>query len=553
MKRLQVEAAGQRRAIEVGADAERRSLADLLRQHDLALNTRCGQRGLCDGCVVELVEGSLRRIDTDDPCRGNGQAVAVRGCEHRVAEAGAAATIRVPPRSLLAHRPSVIDQFKINVPWAHDPIEGPEGAALGAAIDLGTTTVALMLVDLTDGRVIGRAASFNKQMRHGDNVLTRINLCSTDPSAVDQLRSAVVEETIAPLLTEAMDNAGVADQPLRCLTVAGNSTMLHLLAGVDPSPMGVAPFTATFLEHRVMSCAQIGLETEATVAATGRGDRRDAPVHLLPGAAAYVGADLCAGIFSSGLVYDQGPCLLVDVGTNGEIIARHGDRLLGCATAAGPAFEGAGLACGIRAGDGAVSHLRFEGDPFRVEHETIGQTLPTGMCGTAYIDLMAGARRIDLLTATGRFNHDTIPVDHFVEHDEYGHGLRVAYGQGKRDIFVTEPDIASLLQAKAAIAAGILTLLDRLGLQPGDVVTLYLAGGFGMQMDVQSAIGCGLLPGFEPAQVQLVGNTSLAGAYLAMLDAGVIDELARVSKALEIIELNLDPNFEMRFVDMLCL
>jgi uncharacterized 2Fe-2S/4Fe-4S cluster protein (DUF4445 family) len=301
--------------------------------------------------------------------------------------------------------------------------------------------------------------------------------------------------------------------------------MLHLFAGVDPTPMGTYPFAPVFLKHRVEQLPALGR----------------ASLHLAPSAAAYIGADLTAGIVASGLAYDDGPSLLVDVGTNGEIILKHGDRLLGCATAAGPAFEGAGLTNGIRATTGAIEKIRLSGAPLKVQADVIGNGTPIGVCGSAYVDFLAEGRRAGLLTERGRFR------------DGFGSSLRVGLGPGKQEIVITETDTAHLLQSKAAIGAGIQTLLAHAGLTPARVKKVYMAGGFGLHIRIPNAIACGLLPGFAPAQVVVVGNTSLAGAYLTLLDCGALDEVARISKRLDVVELNLDPEFETRYIDNLVL
>ena len=189
-------------------------------------------------------------------------------------------------------------------------------------------------------------------------------------------------------------------------------------------------------------------------------------------------------------------------------------------------------------------------EPFTVETEVIGGVKPTGLCGSAYVDFLAQAQKAGLITSTGRFQSG-VADDRIARLPSCVQAFRIAYGHGKESIVISESDIASLLQAKAAIAAGILTLLRRIGMPPGQIKTLYLAGGFGMHMDIANAIGCGLLPGFRAEQVQLVGNTSLAGAYLALLDSGVMDEVARIAKRIEIVELNLDPEFEMCYIDQL--
>ncbi len=553
-------------------------LSDLLRRKHFPLNTRCGQRGLCDGCIIELLTGSLTNMATGETVTGTGQAL--RGCEYRLAHDGPV-TVRIPARSLLAYEPQVVSEFKTNVPRAHDPLwqqvtipangltgiqrrrpvrlapdlpvgriatleyrddhwlvtgasATPDARPLGVAVDIGTTTVALLICDLRDGKVLGGAANFNRQMHLGDDVLTRINLCSTDPTQLKHLQDLIVEETLKPLLNEALSKAGATLAQVRCMTVAANTTMLHLFAGVDPSSMGLAPFTATFLEHRLAAIPGWSFI-----------------IHLLPSAAAYVGADLTAGAFATGLVYDEGPALLVDVGTNGEIILKRGNNLSGCATAAGPAFEGAGMTNGVRATAGAIAHIKLNPNPFSVALEKIGQGMPIGLCGTAYVDFLAEGRATGFLNERGRFENAF--TEQTMPWKDYGRALRVATGSGKTDIVVTETDIAGLMQAKAAIAAGILTLLERAGLKPAQIKKLYLAGGFGLHLDRENAIACGLLPGFVPEQIEVVGNTSLAGAYLALLDCGALDEIARAAKKMDVVELNLDAGFEDRYIEQLSL
>ncbi len=589
---LDVESPRGPQTIRVAQGRERR-LTDLLRRENLPLNTRCGQRGLCDGCIVELLAGTVVHASTGQPLPAAPEPQSIRGCEYHLGDSDV--RLRIPVRSLLAYEPQVVSEFRLNVPRAHDPVwqiievpaDGPIEAAiarqtkrrrpiriaggsgvpaatgpsfatleyrddhwlvthlrpkkpdcaLGGAIDIGTTTVVVLLVDLCTGAILARASDFNKQMHLGDDVATRIGLCAT-PGMLRQLQEAIIQQTIRPLLDACLRQAGATEGRVACLSVTANTTMLHLFAGVDPSPMGYYPFTPGFLNHRIIQLPEFG----------------DATIHLLPSAAAYIGSDLTAGVLSSGLAYDDGPSLLVDVGTNGEIILKTPNHVLGCATAAGPAFEGAGLTNGIRAGQGAVETIRMTNSPFNVQAKVIGQTKPIGICGSAYVDFLAEGRRAGILTPTGRFHHAALRgAGDALQKMEDGWALRVARGQGQHDILISETDVAHLLQAKGAIGAGILTLLERSHLTPARIQKLYLAGGFGMHIDIPNAIACGLLPGFKPEQIEVVGNTSLAGAYLGLLDCGALDEIARLAKGIEMVELNLDPGFEDRYIEQLSL
>lgn len=631
--RLNVHAPHETIVIEVDPEASGQRLSEWLRHADLPLNTRCGQRGLCDGCLVELVSGPLIRADSGQVLEAADQPMLVQGCQCCPIP-GADTTIHVPGRSLLAHRPQVVSSFRIAVCRAHDPLwqrvtldaeplaaasdpvslaceamchqrgcnpdeapmlAEPELAAwlaversihplvlehrgehwvlgpdpdpsdtegFGAAIDVGTTTVVAMLVDLSNGQIRGTASALNGQARLGDNVLTRINQCLQKPEMIRRLQHAVCRNTMRPLLMQLLTESGIAIEQLKTLVIAGNTTMLHLVAGVDPSPLGTAPFTPAFIDHRVLAARSLSLlpttgqpASSDAQAVPGRPQDvspHDPTVHLLPGAAAYLGADVIAGVLSTGMAYRDQPCLLVDVGTNGEIILKHGERILGCATAAGPAFEGAGLTSGVRAGDGAISHIRLDGQNAEPEIEVIGHRPPIGVCGTGYVDFIAEGRASGLIGPRGRFS------DRFDQHPrlsrrEHYRRYEIARLADGKPIEITEADIASLLQAKAAIAAGIVCLLRRAGLRPEEVATLYLAGGFGFHMNIDRVLRCGLLPGFSSEQITLVGNSSLAGAVMALMDSGVLEEMKQVAERLEIVELNLEPDFESVYIDQLSL
>jgi len=241
------------------------------------------------------------------------------------------------------------------------------------------------------------------------------------------------------------------------------------------------------------------------------------------------------------------------VGTNGEIVAKMGDRLIGCATAAGPAFEGAGLSCGVRGVRGAIERVRLAVDPFAVECEVIGGgARPLGLCGSAYVDLLWEGRRTGILGSNGRFTPEfAARAGDAIAADKWGRKLRLEARGASGPISISEVDVARLLQAKAAIAAGITTLLGLLDTTPAAVKTVYLAGGFGLHLSLEHAIGCGLLPGFAEAQVCVVGNTSLGGAFLMLNDRSLLEEAKLACARMVAVELNLQPGFEDAYIDHL--
>jgi uncharacterized 2Fe-2S/4Fe-4S cluster protein (DUF4445 family) len=513
---------GPARQLSVASHEHSLALSGVLAAHGFPLNTRCNGRGLCRGCKVE-VDG-----------------VAVRACAVPPADG---VTVRIPGRSRLEHRPQVNDSFRIEIPYARRPLFNPAPGLRDTAfaVDLGTTTVAVLLVDLTTGEVLARAGAFNEQIRFGDNVVTRIDAARA-PGALAAMQSAAAA-TVAALLRQAGDRAGRALSRLAGGVVAGNTTMLHLLVGADPAPLGVAPFTPRFLDARRVTAGELGLA----------GVEAGLPVRLLPGIAAYIGADITAGVCATGMRFDEQPSLLVDIGTNGEIVLQCGGRLTACATAAGPAFEGSGLRCGGRARAGAVSGIALALDPFRLEAATIGGVPPgraDAICGSAYIDFLAAGRRCGLLNEAGRFAAEVwrqIPDDRRLEVDG-GKALRVA-----GEACISEADVAVLLPAKAAVGAGIETLLSATGIKAGEIARVYLAGGFGLHLDAGHAIAVGLLPGFRAEQVRAVGNTALAGALLALTDRTALEEMEAWRGGVAVLELNLQEGFEDCFVDHLSL
>ncbi|MFT3870740.1 MAG: ASKHA domain-containing protein [Nibricoccus sp.] len=514
------------------ADADRPVLSDVLAAHGMPLNTRCGKQGWCHGCLVELVRSGITGEETLQP---------VKSCEIKL-EANDDLLVRVPDHARLEAEPQVGDSFEINMPVVLDPPWElfEKGRNLALAVDVGTTTVAVALVDLLRGEVLARAGDFNAQIRFGDNVITRI-VAAGIPGAREQMQRAVLLETIAPLVAEVCREASRSiDQIAGCM-VAGNTTMLHLLAGEDPEGLGVVPFTPKFIASRSLHTTELGL-------------RGDCPVVLLPGFSAYVGADLSAGVYATGMFCDEKPSLLVDIGTNGEIVLYAGGRLFGCATAAGPAFEGAGLLAGTRAQTGAISHVTISrGEEFVFDFETIGggkaEDAP-GLCGTAYVDFLAQGRASGLLLANGRFDATTwsqLPKNKCTA-TPGGRTFKLA-----GDLCINEADVAALLQAKAAIGAGIETLLKAAGLAAKDVGRLYLAGGFGLFIDVDHAIAIGLLPGFTREQIKVVGNTSLGGAILAALDKNALVQMEKLRINAVILELNEQGGFENCYLDHLSL
>jgi uncharacterized 2Fe-2S/4Fe-4S cluster protein (DUF4445 family) len=508
-----------------------RPLSAVLARTGFVLNTRCGQKGLCRGCEVRLANGELAKSCQIPASRVLGEVV------------------EIPEKSLIQGSLSVAIDFQPHCAYELRPLFKPEGPRnLGLCIDIGTTTVVAALVDLIDGKIMGRASGYNAQVRMGEDVLTRIDACTRSKEAVSEGQRLLLDETLSVLWEDLMQETGCGGERLAGAVVAGNTTMLHLLLGEDPSPMGKVPFTPVFtgaqkrVHHDLPWSKPVWQDAEAI------------PWYLLPGYAAYVGADIAAGWLASGMADRGGTQLLIDIGTNGEILLQHEGRLTGCATAAGPAFEGTQLSWGTRAITGAVSRLHGNLlDPGSVEVEYVNRRKPraAGFCGSAYIDFMALGATSGLLKPNARFDPEVARANGIsLSEGEYG----LTWLLNPKDPegpFISDADIAILLQAKAAIAAGTGVLMRQSGITHEQVDRVYLAGGFGLNLGIESAITCGLLAGFRKDQIEVVGNSSLGGAYVCLLDRERAVALEASARDVKIIELNEDPEFEDTYIDHL--
>jgi uncharacterized 2Fe-2S/4Fe-4S cluster protein (DUF4445 family) len=414
----------------------------------------------------------------------------------------------------------------------------------GAAFDIGTTTVVGSLVDLREGRELAVESAMNAQVRFGDDVLSRIQLAG-EPDGLEELRRAIVG-TVGEILERLCDQAAVARERIYEITFAGNTTMQHLLAGIDPSQLGHVPFVPAFGRSLMLPAAELGIAIHPRAAAV-----------IFPVIGGFVGGDTVAGMLATGLVDQAGPALMVDIGTNGEIILACDGRVWAASTAAGPAFEGARISCGMRATGGAVEKVVFDDD---CRYSVIGNAEPVGLCGSALVDLAAELLRSGIVSTVGRMlRPEDLPA-------ALAKALRrrVVLGPGGQPAFVlTEPrghdapgvtltqkDVRELQLAAGAIRAGIAILLKQCGLDAGDLQRVLIAGGFGSFIRRSNAQRIGLLPpGVDHRKILYVGNTSLAGAKWALVSTKArsrADELARLAKH---VELSRDGDFQTEFSD----
>ncbi len=416
------------------------------------------------------------------------------------------------------------------------------GRCFGAAIDVGTTTLAAVLVDLTDGSERAVASAVNPQVRFGDDVLSRIHHAGQFEDGIAQLQSCVLEAA-EDLLSRLCETAHVARPEVYQVVLAGNTTMQHLLCGLDVEPLGRVPFAPV---------TSAGLAVPAHQLKLGIHPRGRAA--LLPVIGGFVGGDTVAGMLATELDAAEGATLMIDIGTNGEIVLAANGELLAASAAAGPAFEGARISCGMRAAPGAIEKVLVDGD---VQLGVIGDLAPAGLCGSGLVDLVAGLLDAGIITPEGRLlpaneapQSLAQPLRDRLTGGPDGQPAVLLAGRGDRAIHLTQRDVRELQLAAGAIRAGVTLLLKQAGLTGEDLQRVLIAGGFGSFIRRNHAQRIGLLPAGVPHErIHYVGNASLAGARWVLLSARARERAEQIARGTRHVELSQDPAFQMEFAE----
>ena len=439
-------------------------------------------------------------------------------------------------------------RVKLSLAWIDGRLEllaaeswhdGGRDHCFGLAVDIGTTTVAVSLVDLTKGKITDTVSCYNQQIQQADDVAARIVYCGNG-DGLAHMQKLIVDQTINPLVRMLCQRHEIDPHHILRLTVSGNTVMWNLFLAVDPTPIGTVPFQPACRNPGTFRARDLGL-----------GIYPDAPVDVVPSISAYVGGDIVSDIETSHLAKTGKPSMLIDIGTNGEIAITDGKNVLVTACAAGPAFEGLRISHGMRASVGAIERITISAGGKKCHFKTIGGGPPVGICGSGLIDFLAEALKAGLVTNAGRYKRDMVeqcPRLRFVSGGQTMLEYVVADAGETEDavheITVTERDIETLLQAKGAIFAAFNILIKRVGLTFEQLDTVYLAGGFARYINLENAITIGLLPEIDPAKYVVIGNGSLAGAYLALIDRNVWTTFRTIIDQPKVVELNLDPNFQ---------
>ena len=411
----------------------------------------------------------------------------------------------------------------------------------GVAIDIGTTTVVCTLIDMLTGKELANASMINAQKHFGLDVLTRITYELEHPEdGVEKLQKAIVD-SINDMIADICGQAGIQKEDIYEISVGANCTMMHMLLGVDATPIGKAPYAPMFVRAKDIKAKEIGIQ-----AAEG------ARLYCLPSVSAYIGADIVAGAYVCQLKEEEGNVLFIDIGTNGEIVLSNKGRLLCCSCAAGPALEGMNISSGMRAAEGAIEDVEITEEGIKLK--VIGNEEPIGICGSGILAVVKELLRVGLVRKEGAF----IKLKQLDESD-YRYKMLQVNGM-KREFIMTEKpekllitqgDVRQVQLAKGAILSGFLALLNKAGIQMEDLDKVMIAGQFGAHLPAESLVGTGILPEEVKDKLVYVGNSSKTGAYMALMSAKVKREMEDLAGYMDYMELGATKGYERLFSDCL--
>ncbi len=416
---------------------------------------------------------------------------------------------------------------------------GPEDTAIvGCAIDIGTTTVTMVLTDLETGRLLAKGSSGNGQIRYGADVINRI-IEQSRSGGKKKLQDAIVKETLAPIIANLCKTAGISARSILRLSVGANTTMNHLLLGVDAQPVRMEPYIPSFFGWEGLLAGDLKLPANPL-----------APVLIAPNIGSYVGGDITAGTLASGIWDKDEMSLFIDLGTNGELVFGNRDFLMSCACSAGPAFEGGDISCGMRATDGAVEAVTIDKATMEPSLSVIGDAGQkcVGICGSGIIDIISELFRCSIINAKGLF----VREGHRVRRDAHGMGRYVLTfpeeSETGREVSINEVDIDNFIRAKGAIFSAIDTLLQSVDMTVDCIDKVYVAGGIGSGINMKNAVNIGMFPDVELEKFQYIGNSSLTGAYAMVISDEAVAKTAEVAANMTYLELSTYPGYMDSFV-----
>lgn len=408
----------------------------------------------------------------------------------------------------------------------------------GLAIDIGTTTVSAVLINMENGEILAKSSAGNGQIRFGADVINRI-VESQKPGGQQKLQDAVIKETINPMINEMCKSAKFPKNRIYRMCVASNTTMNHLFAGINSAPLRTEPYIPAFFKTNSLFASDVGIDIN-----------KDAHIIMAPNIGSYVGGDITAGTLVSQIWNRPEFSLFIDLGTNGELVFGNSDFMMSCACSAGPAFEGGDISCGMRATDGAIEACTIDKETMEPTYKIVGDpgTKPVGLCGSGIIDVISELYICGIINPKGKF----IREGKRIKHDKYGMGSYILAFEEEagsvKDVEITEVDIDNFIRAKGAIFSAIRTMLTSLDFDVSMIDDVYVAGGIGSGINMQNAVNIGMFPDIPIEKFHYIGNSSLTGAYLMLLSTPAEKKTYELAANMTYMELSTVPIYMDEFV-----
>ena len=509
---------------------ENESILDAMIRQGQYVSAVCGGRGTCGKCKIQLLKGKLditpqdmdifNKVELESGYRLSCKAYPKEDCILRliVGDESDFEAISSFQADSIKHSYNLVDK---STKEGSGKVSTLVDDSYAIGIDIGTTTIAVNLIGTVSHRIVKSFTTVNKQRIYGADVITRIK--ASNDGKKEQLKNIIRKDLLNGIRVVIEDSNIITDKITK-LAIAGNTTMVHLLMGYSCETLGVFPFTPVNIDMIELPFHELFASNYLNI-----------PVVLLPGISTYVGGDIVAGLLACGFDNKVNPCILIDLGTNGEMAIGNKERILVSSTAAGPAFEGGNISCGVGSIAGAICNISIVDK--KVEYQTIGDKTPIGICGTGVIEITSELRKEGLIDETGLFVADY-----------FDSGYEIALEKIENQIIFTQKDVREMQLAKAAIRAGIEILLRRYGISYDEIDTVYLAGGFGYKLNIEKAVHIGMLPNEFRGKIKAIGNSSLAGAIQYLTDEDA-DRIGKIRSIAEEINLSNDKDFNQLYVE----
>ena len=489
----------QQKTIEV---EEEKTILELASDFNFEIDGSCAGNGTCGKCKVRIEDSMGERE--------------VLACRHIVSEDLILWIDRKNDNIKSKTAVFLPEDFSVDEALKTEAVNS--GKRLGVAVDIGTTTVVVMVWDIAEKEVVGVKGTTNPQSVFGADVISRINFSNQSKENLELLHKKIID-CINDAVLEILEQTGNKPEDIFRYAVVGNTTMSHLFMGIDPHSLAVLPFEAVFTEGKRFAASDIGLLPKT------------AEVNLMPNIACHVGSDITAGLLTCDVLDNNFNSLYIDIGTNGEIVLNAKGKILVCSTAAGPAFEGSGIKYGMRAGSGAIEKVEISEQGLVIK--TINEKEPIGICGSGIIDLIYELVKAGIVNTRGRL----------LSEGEGGDRIFTLYESKEKPVFITQNDIREIQLAKGAVATGWELLMMNAGISKEALDTVYIAGAFGSHIDLEKAKGIGLIPNVESEKLKSLGNAAGTGASMGLLSNEILHRAEDIRQKAEHIELSLEPQF----------